>query len=291
MSIVTFWNDDREQTGKTLTSVAVATRMAIERNYKILLLSTSFQDPTLKNCFFENEIQKTLKIFGGKSNNIAVENGIEGLSKLITSKKITPTVITDYTKVVFKGRLEILCGYVGTQDKTQAENYEDYKRLEECYIDLIRNANLYYDMVLVDLDKNLEPNVKSEILRISNLNVFVFTQRLESLNKYNALKESESEILGPKTISVIGRYDRRSKYNQKNITKYLNEKKDLYFIPFNLLYFEAAEEAGVADLFLKLDRNNMKEDRLDDDYVFREAVTELVDKIIKRLQELQKRLR
>ena len=291
MSIVTFWNDDREQTGKTLTSVAVATRMAIARNYKILLLSTSFQDPTLRNCFFENEMQKTLKIFGGKSNNIAVENGIEGLSKLITSKKITPTVITDYTKVVFKGRLEILCGYVGTQDKTQAENYEDYKRLEECYIDLIRNANLYYDMVLVDLDKNLEPNVKSEILKISNLNVFVFTQRLESLNKYNALKESESEILGPKTISVIGRYDRRSKYNQKNITKYLNEKKDLYFIPFNLLYFEAAEEAGVADLFLKLDRNNMKEDRLDDDYVFREAVTELVDKIIKRLQELQKRLR
>ena len=123
------------------------------------------------------------------------------------------------------------------------------------------------------------------------MNVFVFTQRLESLNKYNALKESESEILGPKTISVIGRYDRRSKYNQKNIIKYLNEKKDLYFIPFNLLYFEAAEEAGVADLFLKLDRKNMKEDRLDDDYVFREAVTELVDKIIKRLQELQKRLR
>lgn len=160
MSIVTFWNDDREQTGKTLTSVAVATRMAIERNYKILLLSTSFQDPTLKNCFFENEIQKTLKIFGGKSNNIAVENGIEGLSKLITSKKITPTVITDYTKVVFKGRLEILCGYVGTQDKTLEENFQDYKRLEECYIDLIRNANLYYDMVLVDLDKNLDSNGK-----------------------------------------------------------------------------------------------------------------------------------
>ena len=36
MSIVTFWNDDREQTGKTLTSVAVATRMAIEHNLKIL---------------------------------------------------------------------------------------------------------------------------------------------------------------------------------------------------------------------------------------------------------------
>ena len=30
MSIVTFWNNDREQSGKTLTAVAVATKMAIE---------------------------------------------------------------------------------------------------------------------------------------------------------------------------------------------------------------------------------------------------------------------
>lgn len=291
MSIVTFWNDDREQSGKTLTSAAVATKMAIARNYKILILSTSFQDPTLRNCFFGNEVQRNLKIFGGKSNNIAVENGIEGLSKLITSKKITPNVITDYTKVVFKGRLEVLCGYVGATDKTLEENYEDYKRLEDCYIDLIRNANLYYDMVIVDLDKNLDPNIKSEILRISNLNVFVFSQRLESLNRFIKLKEEKSEILGPKTISVIGRYDRRSKYNMKNITKYLGEKKDLSFIPFNLLYYEASEEAGVAELFLKLDRNNLKEDKLDEDYVFRQAVTDLVNKIIRRLQELQKRLR
>ena len=39
MSVVTFWNDDREQSGKTLSAVAVATMMAIERNFKILLLS------------------------------------------------------------------------------------------------------------------------------------------------------------------------------------------------------------------------------------------------------------
>ena len=91
MSIVTFWNDDREQTGKTLTSVAVATRMAIECNYKILLISTSFQDSTMKNCFWGDESQRNLKLFGVKVHNIAVENGIEGLLKLITSNKLTPT--------------------------------------------------------------------------------------------------------------------------------------------------------------------------------------------------------
>lgn len=288
MSIVTFWNDDREQSGRTLTSVAVATRMAIERNFKILLISTSFHDPTMKNCFFGNELQRTLKLFGGKSNNIAVENGFEGLSKLITSNKITPSVITDYTKVVFKGRLEVLGGYVGTTDKTVEENYEDYKRLESCYLELIRMANQYYDMVLVDLDKNLEDNVKNEILRVSNLNIFVFSQRLESLNRYNKLKEMSKEFIGPKNIPVIGKYIDKTKYNIKNITKYLDEKKELDVIPFNILYFEAAEEAGVPDLFLKL--KNVK-DKTDENYIFMNNVLKLVDKIVKRLQELQMKMR
>ena len=155
MSIVTFWNDDREQSGRTLTSVAVATRMAMERNFKILLLSTSFNDPTMKNCFWGNEIQRNLKLFSGKNNNIAVENGIEGLSKLATSNKLTPEIITDYTKVIFKERLEVIGGFVGVKDKTQEENFLDYNRLQECYIDIIRMANLHYDMVLVDLDKSL----------------------------------------------------------------------------------------------------------------------------------------
>ena len=39
MAIVTFWNDTKEQSGKTLTAVAVANKMAIERNFKILLIS------------------------------------------------------------------------------------------------------------------------------------------------------------------------------------------------------------------------------------------------------------
>ena len=174
MSIVTFWNDDREQTGKTLTAVAMATAMAIDKNYKILLISTSFQDPTIKNCFWGDETQKNLKLFGAKNHNIAVENGIEGLLKLITSNKLTPGVITDYTKVIFKGRLEVLNGFVGDKDASFDENYEEYKKVEKSYIELIRMANQYYDMVLVDLEKTMSTATKEEILRISNLNIMVF---------------------------------------------------------------------------------------------------------------------
>ena len=80
-------------------------------------------------------------------------------------------------------------------------------------------------------------------------------------------------------------------YNIKNITKYLGEKKEINVIPYNILYFEAAEENNVADLFLRLKRNLIKEDRLDDNYLFMQAVEDLVNKILRKLQELQKKMR
>ena len=288
MSIVTFWNDDREQSGKTLTSVAVATRMAIERNYKILLISTSFLDPTIKNCFWGNEVSRNLKLFGGKLNNIAVENGIEGLSKLIAANKLTPDVITDYTKVIFKGRLEVLNGFNGMKDADEMTNIKTYEKIAEGYVDLIRTANQYYDMVLVDLDKTIFAEIREKILEISNLNVMVFSQKKESLDRYIKYKENASSGELNKLVPVIGKYMDQSKYNLKNIMKYIGERKEINVVPFNMLYFEAAEEAMVTDLFLRL--KNVK-DTSDENYIFMQDVLNLTDKIIKRLQELQMKMR
>lgn len=288
MSIVTFWNDDREQTGKTLTAVAVATRMAIECNYKILLISTSFQDPTMKNCFWGDESKRNSKLFGVKANNIAVENGIEGLLKLISANKLTPSVITDYTKVIFKGRLEVLSGLAGKKEDSYDDNYNEYKKIEKSYIELIRMASQYYDMVLVDLEKTIGEETRNEILRISNLNIMVFSQKKASVDRYRELRDNNEEIMGIKTIPVVGKYTSHSKYNIKNLTRYLDEKKEISVIPFNLLYFEAADEAGVTDLFLRL--KNVK-DKTDENYIFMQEVLKLMNKIVKRLQELQMKMR
>lgn len=286
MSIVTFWNDDKEQSGKTLTSVAVATKMAIEHNLKILLISTSYKDSIMKNCFWSDVT--TQKNLFGKNNNMVVGNGLEGLAKLITSNKIQPSIITDYTKVIFKGRLEVLNGYIGVPDKTDEENLYDYKRTSECYAELINIANQYYDMVLVDLDNKLDPKVRNEILEIANLNVFVLTQRLSSINRYNELRSTSKYINSPKCIPVIGKFNKESKYNKKNIIRYLEHIKDINTVPFNTLFFEAAEEANVTELFLKL--RNIK-DTTDNNYFFMEEVQKLTKDIIKRLQELQVKMR
>jgi len=287
MSIITFWNDTREQSGKTLTSVAVATRMAIERNSKILLISTSVADSTVKKCFWGEENRKN-NFLGTKPSNIAVENGIEGLLKLVTSNKLTPSIITDYTKVVFKGRLEILPGASGTKGRSLEENLEDFKKEQEYYVDLIRTANQYYDMVIVDLDKMVSTKVKEDILKISDVNVFVLSQKMESINRYIELKQMNQDLIKNRCIPVIGKYISNYKYNAKNIARFLQEKKEMDLMPLNLLYMEAAEEANVADLLLRL--KNVK-DKTDENYIFMECTLNLTNNILKKLQELQMRMR
>ena len=288
MSIITFWNDGREQSGKTLASVAVATRMAIERNSKILLISTSFGDTTMKNCFWRENAPKTSLFGTSKNTTILNDNGIEGLYKLVTSKKLTPNIITDYTRVIFKERLEILAGFSEERIKILKSNIEELKKIEASYVELIKTANQYYDIVIVDLDKRISPKIQEEILNLSQVNVYVLTQRLESINRYNELRQANKELMRTKCVPVIGKYISNYKYNSKNIARFLGQKQELDLLPLNLLYMAAADEADVVDLFLKL--KNVK-DKTDENYIFMQCTLNLMDNIVKKMQDMQMKMR
>ena len=98
MSIVTFYNSSVEQTGKTMSIAAIATYMAIEHNYRILVVSTTNRDDPLKRCFWEEKKKKrNLGIFGPNAA-IEVETGVEGLARIIRSNKISPNIIVIYPK-------------------------------------------------------------------------------------------------------------------------------------------------------------------------------------------------
>ena len=51
MSVVTFWDNGKEQSGKSLAIAAISTHMSIEHNYKILIVSTEHKDTTIDRCF------------------------------------------------------------------------------------------------------------------------------------------------------------------------------------------------------------------------------------------------
>ena len=274
MSVVTFWNNGKEQTGKTLAIVAITTYMAIEHNYKILVISTGHKDSTLDRCFWEEKkMKRNLGLFG-PNTNIAMEDGVVGLETIMKSNRISPEQITNYTKIIFKDRLEILPSFKGEKI--------EYDELKTYYPDIINLANKYYDLVFVDLDEELGEDLQNTILSNSNLIVVNLSQRLTSINEFMKIREKKEILNSNKTLILIGRYDKFSKYTIKNISRYMGEKNKVSTIPYNTLFFEACEEAKVPDLFLRL----RKIDEEDRNSIFMEEVKRTSDNIIYRLQDL-----
>ncbi len=288
MSVITFVNNIEEETGKTMSLVAIATSMAIDCNNKILIISTTNKEDKMRNCYFEEKQVKKIRlgIFGENKSTLESENGIEGIAKIARSNKLTPQIITNYTKVVFKDRLEVLLG-AEKREKKNANDEDDEKEINAEYIDLINVASMYYDKVFVDLDNNLSEEIRQKILDRSDLIVLNTSQNYTSLKKLKENKEKNELLKSPKTLILIGRYDKYSKYNSKNVTRFLEEKNQVLTIPYNTLYFEATNEAGVPDLFLKFKKLSDSEDR---NAIFVEEVKRAAENINYRIQELQARM-
>lgn len=281
MSVITFVNNIEEETGKTMSLVAIATHMAIEYNNRILIISTTNKEGKLKSCYFEDkEVKKSKLGIFGNNQSIDTGNGIEGIVRIARSNKLAPEMITNYTKVVFKDRLEVLLGL--TEQKR--DNEYDEKEIAEEYIDLINVANMYYDKVFVDLDFNLNEQIRQKITDRSDLVIVNTSQNYNSLKKLKENKEKSELLKSSKSLILVGRYDKYSKYNSKNITRFLEERNQVLTIPYNTLFFEATNEAKVPDLFLNLRKTIDSDDR---NAIFMEEIKRASENIIYRLQELQ----
>ena len=135
MSVVTFYGNNKVETAQTTSMAGIATYLSLEQNYRILLLNTKHNDTSLQECFWEQQ--------GNSRPRNDLETGIGGLVKAIASNKTSPEIITNYTRTVFKERLEVL-----TDNNIPKEIYEKQK---EYMRSIIKMANKYYDLVFVDL--------------------------------------------------------------------------------------------------------------------------------------------
>lgn len=245
MAIVTFWSKTKKETAQTLSMIAIASYIAVERNSKILIIDTNLHDRTIRDAYWPEKAEATKKVAkqlsGGK---LDIGAGIEGLSKLLVSGKTSGDVISDYSNVVFKGRLETILSFMGDVP-------EDIERVRSVYKDLIKLANQQYDYVFVDVPKGLDDQLVREILGLSDVIVYNITQRTRDMDDYLELKENDKEFKKNKILPLIGRYDKFSKYTKKNIARYIGESKDIPAVSYNTLFFESASEGGIGEYFLK----------------------------------------
>ncbi len=282
MAIITFTSEGTRETGQTLSVAAFATQMAIEHNYRILLIGTGFQETTLESCFWDlNRMESTKKkIVADAPGQSGIESGLEGLLKIIASNRTSTDIVRNYTRVVFKERLDVLFS-------PKTTDLAEYTQIAQQYPDILQTANRCYDLVIVDLNKHMEPNAKRAILDNSDVVIMNLTQNLSAINQFMELREQDEFYRKKNIMIVMGKYDRFSKYNVKNVSKYLREKKEINAIPYCTLFFESCEEGTVVDYFLSIRKLSDDEDR---NAVFVKEVEKMCNAVIYKLQELQMRM-
>ncbi len=266
MSVVTFYGNNECETAQTTSMAGIATHLSIEQNYKILLINTKYNDTSLDECFWVQS--KTLR---PRSD---LETGIGGLIKAIASNKTSPEIITNYTKTIFKERLEVL-----TDNNIPKENY---RKQMEYMASIIKLANKYYDLVFVDIEGSLEEPYIQEVLKESNLIVANTSQRIKYIKNFLNERGKYDFLRNDNIMYLLGKYDKYSKYNAKNLQR--SERiHDVYGIPYNTLFFEACNEGNLADFIInyrKVKQNSVQAPII-------ESIIEIGERIIYKLKELQ----
>ncbi len=277
MPITTFWSNNRETIGQTVAAACMATEMAIEHNYKVLLVSADFNNNTMLDCFGAQESNKEILKGLIRKPQINLDSGINGLLKMANSNRVTPEIIHDYTKIVFSNRLEVLYSPNNINEKDQNDTMEKIKNI-------IMNAARYYDQVIVDLKKELKISEQLEILQMSDIIVLNINQRLNKIKETFQIKEINN--MYDKILWNICKHDKNSKYNSKNLLRTVLKKQTVCETPYNTLIYDACGEGKLAEVLLNF--KTLREE--DENLMFVNRMKELQESVLLRYQERRARL-
>lgn len=266
MSVITFFGSDKVETSQTTSMAAIATYLSIENNFRILLINAKYNDTSFEELFWDDSRNVKIKT--------DLETGTSGLIKAIASNKISPAIITNYTRTIFKERLELL-----TDNQILKQ---DFERQKEYMKNIIKIAKKFYDLVFIDLEGSLEEIYIQQVLKESDLIVANTSQRIKIIKEFIESTKNNNIIKKENTILLIGRYDKYSKYNAKNLQR-MQKVQDIYGIPYNTLFFEACNEGTLTDFIINYRRVRVTSIN----WPIMSAISEISEKIIEKLKKLQ----
>lgn len=273
MAILSFWTGDKKETGQTLSIVAIATYMSVEHNYKTLIVDAVFDDDTLERCFWKPDANKELKKALNKGK-MDIATGTEGLMSAVASNKTSPEIISNYTKVVFKNRLDVLLGL-------KTKNPVEFEETLKLYPDMLKSASKFYDLVIIDLSKTTKSQMSNDILNLSDVVMYTMSQNLKQIDKY--IEDRDNMPVLKNVIPLIGSANEYCKYNPKNVVSYTREK-DLAYIVYNNAFMEAASEGSVAKFFLN---TRISKNMRDKNSQFLKSVADSSQKVMHKLEEIK----
>lgn len=278
MAIIAFWSNSKKQMGQTLGIMAAATYLGLDHQYRTLLMSTNAGDTSFEEAFATKVSSRRTNLLAefGIERKIGLDTGMEGLMKYVSSGKTEKDMVTTFSQVVYKNQLEVLF-------PLKRQGLFDDDTLTARYKSILSSANKYYDYVFVDLEKGLDKEYVKAILEIADVIVVGLEQRKKEIERFIEFRKKEKLFKKNNSIIMLGRYDRFSKYNIKNVVRQISMREQIYCVPYNTLLYESVDENQIAELFLKI----KKADESDRNGIFLKEVKNLVDGILYKVQEVQ----
>ena len=282
MSIITFCNRDVKETGQTYTVAAIASQLAINHNYKILMISTDFKDETLERCFFPAKKVQTivqsnpyLQSRSGLASDVS--NGFEGLLRAFQSNRASVDSIKSYTKPILRDRLDLLPA-PGTPDR------KEYYNLSTHFSQIAEVASKAYDIVFVDMAYDTPIESQEKLFNISSIVVMGLTQNQRALDDFLKLKQSNPFFNKDNVMICLGRYNPQSKYSAKNVSRYLREKNLPLVVPYNILFADHCTEGKTIDYLINMMRITNKDD---ENYQFLKMLNQTSETLDYKRQQIE----
>lgn len=254
MAIITFWNNNTGKIGQTHSAIAIASYMAVEHNYKILLMSTRLDDGVVLQAFGGDDRVKTINLITNNKQSMDLESGIEGMEKLTASSRLAPEMVPNYTKVVYKNRLEVVTAPKYREDL-------DYSRVYSSCKDILNVARKYYDIIFVDLNNGFKEDTTKEIIKMSDIVIVNMEQKPVEFSKVLKLQEDTDTFMPKRLLKLINNYDRKSKYSSKNVSREIGEKKEILTVPYCNLFSESIQERRNSRIFLECKSKKIRRNR------------------------------
>lgn len=237
MAIISFWGERHGQVATTSNLVAATADIVMNIPVKTMITHTHFNRSTLENSFKKRIEQKN----GYLSYT---DFGIEALERLAKSNRLSPEAIRNNTAPILdSSRLDLLYG---------VSNPSDNFGSNICHVlpQIFRTAEAYYDLTLIDVSSGTDNAITNTILELSDLIVVCLNQNTSVLNSY-FIEKNYPKILDEKEhLIVLGNYNKRSKYTEKNIKRKYGIR-NVYTVPHCPSLMDAINDSSVLEFYLR----------------------------------------
>ncbi len=245
MAIIAFWSQEQKVTSQTTSMIASAVQMAIEKNYKILMIDANFQSTSMREGLF---IQKKASVFDKQLNmgRVDISSGVEGLVQAVATNRISPEIVKNFTKPIFAQRLDFL-------DSFKTKETVEFERVSVYYPEILSVANRFYDLIFIDVPKGFENKTVENILKDSDIIVACFEQNMKDIEEFKNLWGVHELLPKFKTIPLLTKEDRFSKYNSDNVARYIGQKwgRGICSIAYNTILMEKMQEGDVVNYLIQ----------------------------------------